>query len=66
MATKTKRGSDIKPGDVVIFLGTPHLIERIDPPTEATLSFHPTCLGYAMASDGWGISISPRSMLEVA
>lgn len=53
----TKRQSDIQVGDVIVFFGTPHRVDRIDPPTEATLSFFPSCVGFARSDDGWGISL---------
>lgn len=63
----TKRQSDIQPGDIVEFLGGFHRIDRIEPPTAETLAFFPTCIGYAKAENGWGISLAsdPWLTLEV-
>lgn len=52
---KTKQGNDVKPGDVILFLGTPHLIETIEPYTHPTV---PECFAVARASDGWGITLT--------
>lgn len=62
-----KRQKDIEPGDVIVFFGTPHRIDRIDPPTPETLSVFPTCRGFARATDGWGISLdgSASQTIEV-
>lgn len=46
---------DIKPGVVVVFLGTPHLIERVEPYTGP---LHPDVTHIARAGDGWGISLT--------
>lgn len=62
-----KLQSEIVPGDVIMFFGTPHRIDRIDPPTPETLSFFPTCCGFARSADGWGISLdgAPHHFIEV-
>lgn len=63
-----KHDSEIQPGDVVLFFGTPHRIDRIEPPSEATLAILPECIGYARASDGWGITLSnhlPTSFKQI-
>lgn len=67
MAQRTKLQSEIQPGDIILFFGTPHRIDRIDPPTEATLSFFPICCGFARSDDGWGISLdgAPFRTIEV-
>jgi hypothetical protein len=56
-ATKRKKDHEIEVGDIIVFSGTPHRVDRIDPPTAETLAFFPTCIGYARSSDGWGISL---------
>lgn len=64
-AQRTKLQSEIQPGDIILFFGTPHRIDRIDPPSEATLSFFPTCCGFARSDDGWGISLDGRPYMQI-
>lgn len=66
-SSRKKLQSEIVPGDVILFFGTPHRIARIDPPTPETLSFFPTCCGFARSEDGWGISLdgSPFHFIEI-
>lgn len=40
----------VRPGDVIVHLGTPHLIDRIDHQADGT--------PVARAADGWGITLS--------
>lgn len=66
MTNTTKQASEIVPGDIISFLGNCHRIARIDPPTATTLSILPECLGYAVAADGWSITLThPTQGLEV-
>jgi hypothetical protein len=58
---KCKRPADVGPGDVVLFLGTPHLIERIDP-YEGPLDW---ALGIARDRSGWGITLGEPVCVEV-
>lgn len=55
------RCEEIRAGDVVCFLGDPHLIERIEPYTGP----HDFIMGVAKAADGWGISLEAGSSLPV-
>lgn len=57
---RCKRSGDLAAGDVVLFLGTPHLIDRIEPRADDLVT------GVARAADGWGISLSPTTCVEVA
>ncbi len=62
--TTYKEATEIQPGDIVMFLDKPHLISRVDPPTEAGARLG--CYGYARSdSDGWCIALYPGRM-EVA
>lgn len=62
-ATILRRAEDLRPGDVVVFLGTPHLVSRIE---EYTHPAFPEAFGIARASDGWGISLSYGMHVDVA
>jgi hypothetical protein len=67
-SVRRKYDRDISVGDIIVFFGTPHRVDRIDPPSDATLSFFPTCIGYARSNNGWGISLdgdSPFPNVEV-
>ena len=57
-----KRPADVTPGDVVLFLGTPRLIERIDPYEGPLTGIE----GIARARDGWGITLAEPVCVEVA
>lgn len=57
-----KPDDQIGPGDVVMFLGNPHLIAQIEPYTHPTLG---EMTGIARAADGWGITLDGGCM-EVA
>lgn len=63
-ASTRKRSDEVRPGDIVMFLGTPHLIARIDPP--APDCPFPWVIGYARASNGWGITLAEGGRTEVA
>lgn len=59
-----KRNADIKPGDVIMFLGNPHLITEVVPYTHPTLG---EMVGIAKAADGWSITLDlPSNTQEVA
>lgn len=61
--TQRKLGQDIEVGDIIVFLGTPHRITRVEPYT------HPTVEGavaIAHAANGWGISLWRNVSVEVA
>lgn len=58
---KCKRPGDVVPGDVILFLGGPHLIERIDPYEGP----HDWPLGIARDRTGWGITLEPGCCVEV-
>lgn len=55
--------SEIKVGDVIVFLSTAHLITEIEPYTHPTLG--PT-FGVARDATGWGITLMDPTCLEVA
>ncbi len=57
-----KPTEEIKPGDVVMFLGTPHLIDRIEAYDGPFDFIH----GIARAADGWGISLETGATLTIA
>jgi hypothetical protein len=48
------RPGDVRPGDMIEFLGTWHLIERIEPYTHPTLG---ETTGIARDASGWGITL---------
>lgn len=57
-----KRSSDITEGDVLVFFGTPHRVAVVEPYAGPLGGI----TGIARASDGWGISLSKTTCLEVA
>lgn len=60
----TKRNDQIQPGDVLIFMGRPHVIAEIEPYTHPTLG---PMVGIARAADGWGITLDlPYNRQDVA
>lgn len=62
-AMPTKEATQIKSGDIVMFLGQPHLISEVQPPTESGARLG--CYGYARSADGWSIALYPGA-IEVA
>ena len=52
--TKCKPVAEVAAGDIVVFLGTPHLVAEIEPYTHPTLG---KMVGIARAADGWGITL---------
>jgi len=54
--------SEVRPGDVVCFLGSPHLITAIDPYT-GPFDF---IVGVARDAHGWGISLEDGAYLDVS
>lgn len=53
-------GDQIKPGTILMFLGTPHLVALIEP-----YDRHNAC-GIARCSDGWGITLFAGVAYEAA
>lgn len=63
-AVQTVTPEDLRPGDVVIFLGQHHVIARIDPydgPNTAHGIF-----AEAVAADGWGIALGRGVPVTIA
>jgi hypothetical protein len=60
---RCKRPADIAAGDVVVFMGTPHLIAEVEPYTHPTIG---ETQGIARAADGWGITLLEPTCVEVA
>ena len=48
--------TDIKVGDIIHFMGTPHLIRTIDQPSPASAAMGVE--GIARDASGWGISLA--------
>ena len=44
----------IAPGDVLVFLGVPHVVAAIEPYEHPTM---PGAFGIARADDGWGVTL---------
>lgn len=61
--TRTVRDEDLRPGDVLMLLGRPHLITEIVPYTHPTVD---GAFGIARAGDGWGMSLWCGQRCEVA
>lgn len=59
---RCKRAEDIAPGDVVLFLGTPHVVADVEPYTHPTVG---PMVGIARAADGWGITLDHLTCVEV-
>ena len=59
---KCKPSTEISPGDVILFLGSAHLITEIEPHTGP----HDFAIGIARAGDGWGITLCDTGCTEVA
>lgn len=57
------RGSEVKPGDILVCLGASHRIVNIEPYTHPTLG---KFVGIARGSDGWGITLDNTCAYEVA
>lgn len=60
---RCKPNEEITAGDVIMFLGTPHLVDRVEPHTHPTLG---RMVGVAKARDGWGIVLEPDRCIQVA
>lgn len=60
-----KRGSEIKVGDIIMFLGTPHRVASLTPYTHPVMTEGAPGWRTARAADGWGITLSPQILLEV-
>lgn len=60
--TRMIRAADLAVKDVVIFLGVPHVISRIDPYTGPVTDI--TAIAYD--ATGWGIALSPNVPLHIA
>ena len=56
-----KRGDGVEVGDIILFLGTPHRVDTIEPYTHPTIG-EPWRI--ARASDGWAITLEPTVSLE--
>lgn len=65
---RCKPADRLRPNDVVMFLGNPHLIARIDPYSgifDGTNDM-PKCIGVAKAADGWGMSMFVGDCVEIS
>jgi hypothetical protein len=58
----TKTAEEIGPGDMIMFLGQPHLVWKIE---EYTGPFD-WVIGIARSADGWGITLGEGDRFEVA
>ena len=59
--TRTIQEANLKPGDIIVFLGRPHLIAAIQP-------YHHPTLGparMARGSEGWNITLFPGDTVDV-
>ena len=66
MATNTKTAEDIRPGDVIMFLGTPNRVERIEAPKATASDRQNRVVGRAKAANGWGMTLTAGARIEVA
>lgn len=53
---------DLRPGDVVVFLGEHHVIDRIEPYTGPTVGI----FACAYAANGWGIALTDTVPITIA
>lgn len=60
---RCKPGDEVAAGDVVLFLGTPHVVDVVEPYTHPTVG---PMAGIARAADGWGITLDRLVCVEVA
>ncbi len=58
-----KLGSEIRPGDVIMFLGHAHTVEGIRPYEHPTVD---GACGIAISAAGWGMTLFRDTVLEVA
>lgn len=56
---------DVRPGDILWFFGTPHLIAEVVPGQEPTRRIVGPDAAYARDADGWSITIGGGQSFEV-
>ncbi len=63
MSTTKKQAAEVRVGDVIVSMGSPHLIARIEPYAHPTIG---ATYGIAKAAGGWGITLLDGTAYEVA
>lgn len=58
MSAVTIPQRDVRVGDVVLFLGTPHLIAELEQTSPETRAIDASLTRVARAADGWGMTLS--------
>lgn len=57
-----KPAEEIRPGDLIIHEGRPHVVQTIEPYTHPTLG---RMVGIARCEQGWGMTLTPGARIEV-
>lgn len=60
---RCKLTEEITAGDIIMFLNTPHLVDRVEPYTSPAIG---RTAGIAKARDGWGMVLEPGRCVQVA
>jgi len=62
-----KKGSEVEPGDIIVFLGVPHRVTRVVPYVHPTIQAPGWRIAYAgPGPQSWGITLEPQGSYEVA